>query len=96
MAAAASAPAASGAGGKPLSQFFITKSDIFFRHACFRPSSIMALTMAAATLLPPFLPFATMWNINSISNSFDSTTLAEATGTPIIRVGFQGSLLTIS
>ena len=53
-----------------------------------------ALTIAAATLLPPFLPFATMYGTPlSIIISFDSQTCTNPTGTPITKAGLTSPLL---
>ena len=49
-----------------------------------------ALQMAAATLLPPFLPSATMYGVSFSEriSSFDWITLTKPTGAPMIRAGF--------
>ena len=47
-----------------------------------------AFRIAAATVLPPFLPFATIYGtFAAIIRSFASTTLTNPTGTPITRAG---------
>ena len=44
--------------------------------------------MAAATVLPPFLPFATIYGTSTVMiRSFACTTLTNPTGTPITRAG---------
>ena len=45
--------------------------------------------MAAATLLPPFLPFATMYGVSSRVriSSLDCTTFTKPTGAPMTRDG---------
>ena len=48
----------------------------------------MALQMAAATLLPPLRPRATMWGTSEFTNSsLLSTTVTKPTGTPNTSAG---------
>ena len=81
---ASSAPTAGAAGNRPERAGSLPSSTLY--TGIWYNS---ALQMAAATLLPPFLPLATIYGVSSRVriSSLDWTTFTNPTGTPMTRAG---------